>query len=152
MNPGDGRSSTGDGAPSASDAFRVLVTDNDEADRELTIRRLGEAWPFDHGMVTDEAGDAREALDKMRVTRYTLVVLDWRLPGMDGGELLRVMRQERIPTPVIVISGMPREQISKDVNLLGAAFLNKDEMNPISLRDAIATALHGLGLDSKLAA
>jgi CheY-like chemotaxis protein len=147
-----GRSSTGDGAHSASDAFCVLVIDNDEADRELTIRRLGEAWPFEHEMVPDQARDAREALDKMRVTRYALVMLDWRLPGMDGGELLRVMRQKRILTPVIVISGLPRDQLARDLELLGAAFLNKDEMDAVSLRDAIATARHGFGLDSMLAA
>lgn len=137
---------------STPSAFRVLVIDNDEADRELTIRHLGKAWPFEHEMVPDEAGDAREAFDKMRVTRYALVMLDWRLPGMDGGELLRVMRRERILTPVIVTSGMPREQITENIGSFGAAFLNKDEMNPVTLRGAIATALHRVGLDSTLAA
>ncbi len=152
MNPGDGRSSAGDGAPSASDAFRVLVIDNDEADRELTIRHLGDAWPFEHEMVPDEASDAREALDKMRVTRYALVVLDWRLPGMDGGELLHVMRQERILTPVIVVSGFRREDIPEKIESFGAVFLNKDEMNPVTLREAVATALRRLRVYRALAA
>jgi CheY-like chemotaxis protein len=87
-------------------AFRVLVIDNDDADRELTILHLGEAWPFEHEMVPDHARTGHEALDKMRATRYALAVLDWRLPGMDGGEVLRIMRRERILTPVIVVSGL----------------------------------------------
>jgi CheY-like chemotaxis protein len=152
MKSGDGRSSTRGGARFASDAFRMLVIGNNEADRERTIRQLAEAWPFEREMDTDAAGDAREALDKMRVNRYALVVLGWRLPGMDGGELLRVMRHKRILTPAIVISGLPRDQIAEDLNLLGAAFLNRDEMDAVSLRDAISTALHGFGLDSMLAA
>jgi two-component system, chemotaxis family, chemotaxis protein CheY len=141
-----------DPASRTDHGFRVLVIDNDVADRELTIRHLDRAWHFEHEMVPDEARDAREALDKMRVTRYALVMLDWRLPGMDGGELLRVMRRERILTPVIVTSGMPREHITENIELFGAAFLNKDEMNPVTLRNAIATALRRLGLDSMLAA
>jgi len=136
----------------AARAFPVLVIDNDAADRELTIRHLGRAWPFEHELVPDYARTGAEALDKMRKTRYALALLDWRLPGMDGAEVLRTMRRERILTPVIVVSGLPRDRIPENLALLGAVFLNKDEMDSVTLRDAIATALHHLGLDRPLAA
>lgn len=133
-------------------AFRVLVIDDDEADRELTIRQVGKAWPFEHEMIPDCAGSGAEALDKMGTTHYTLVVLDWRLPGMDGGDVLRAMRRKRIRTPVIVVSGMERSHILADIEALGAVFLNKDEMNPVSLHEAVAKSLRLLGLESALAA
>ncbi|HVM61817.1 MAG TPA: response regulator [Verrucomicrobiae bacterium] len=136
----------------SSRAFRVLVVINDDADREAVIRHLGESWPFEHEMVPDKAGEAREALDKMRRARYALVVLDWQLPGMDGGELLRVMRQEGVLTPAIVVSGYPREGISQKLELAGVVLLNQDDMNPRTLRDAVAAALHQLGIDRALAA
>ena len=136
----------------SSQAFRVLVVVNDDADREATVQRLGESWPFEHEMIPEKAGEAREALDKMRRTRYALVALEWQLPGMDGGELLRVMRQKRILTPVIVVSGYPREGVSPRIELSGAVVLNTDDMNPGTLREAIATALRQLGIDRALAA
>jgi CheY-like chemotaxis protein len=148
MKLNDGDVSSGHGAG----AFRMLVIDNDDADRELTIRHLGEAWPFEHEMVPDHAGTGHEALDKMRATRYALAVLDWRLPGMDGGEVLRIMRRERILTPVMVVSGIPRERIPENLALLGAVFPSKDGMDSVTLRDAIAAALHQLGLGRSLAA
>ena len=132
--------------------FHVLVIDDDEADRELTIRHLGKAWPFEHGMIPDHAANGNEALNKMRAARYALAVLDWRLPDMDGGDLLRAMRRKRILTPVIVISGMRREHIAENIEAFGAAFLSKDDINSVALRDAIATALRGLGTDRALAA
>ena|SRR6266850_96921 len=139
-------------APSGERAFRVLVIDDDETDRELTIRQLGKAWPFEHEMIPDCADTGAEALDKMGLTHYALVVLDWRLPGMDGGEVLRAMRRKRIRTPVILVSGMERLHILADIEALGAVFLNKDEMNPVSLHGAVAKSLRLLGLESALAA
>ena len=147
---------TNDGAsarpPVGKRAFRVLVIDDDEADRELTIRQLGKAWPFEHEMIPESANSGAEALNKMGATHYALVVLDWRLPGMDGGDVLRAMRRKRILTPVIVVSGMERSHIPVDVEALGAVFLNKDEMNPVSLHEAVAKSLRLLGLESALAA
>ena len=139
-------------ASSRERAFRVLVIDDDETDRELTIRQLGKAWPFEHEMIPDWAAAGPEALDKMAATHYALVVLDWRLPGMDGGEVLRAMRQKRVRTPVIVVSGMERLHILADIEALGAVFLNKDDMNPVSLHSAVAKSLRLLGLESALAA
>jgi hypothetical protein len=62
------------------------------------------------------------------------------------------MRRERILTPVLVVSGLPHERIPENLALLGAAFLNKDEMDSVTLRDAIAAALQQLGLRHSLAA
>lgn len=129
----------------AKSGFRVLVIDDSEIDREITTRHLGKAWPFERELMLDYAADGTEALDKMRVTRYALFVLDWKLPGMGGGEVLRGIRRSGVRIPVVVVSGLQRDQIADDLESLGAAFLNKDEMNPITLHDAIAASLRQLG-------
>jgi two-component system sensor histidine kinase/response regulator len=130
----------------AKSGFRVLVIDDSEIDREITTRHLGKAWPFERELVLDYATDGTEALEKIRVTRYALFVLDWKLPGMSGGEVLRAIRQHGVRVPVVVVSGLSREQLGDDLETLGAGFLNKDEMNPATLHDAIGVSLRLLGL------
>jgi CheY-like chemotaxis protein len=152
MNSQSGDSPLSGGAAPAQHVFRVLIIDNDEADRELTLKHLGKAWPFEHELLPDFAHSGEKALEKMRAIRYTLVILDWRLLGSDGGDVLRAMRRDEIHTPVVVVSGMQRTHIAENIEAFGAAFLNKDEMNPVTLRHAIVTSLRRLGVDSALAA
>jgi CheY-like chemotaxis protein len=152
MSSKSSNSTASGGPPSAKHPFRVLIIDNDEDDREVTLKHLGEAWPFEHEMIPDFADSGETALQKMHAARYTLVVLDWRLLGMDGGDVLRAMRCGEIHSPVVVVSGLQRTHIAEDIEAFGAAFLNKDDMNPVTLRDAIVTSLRLLGLDSMRAA
>ncbi|MEI6083565.1 MAG: response regulator [Verrucomicrobiota bacterium] len=129
-----------------NECLHVLVIDDSDVDREITLHHLGKAWPFDREMATDTACDGHEALERIRTKRFALIVLDWKLPGMGGGDVLRVMRQIGVRIPVIVISGLQRDQIPEKLEALGAAFINKDEMNSETFRSAIQTSLHLLGL------
>jgi|SRR5438093_334432 len=126
----------------------ILIIDDSEVDREITVHHLGKAWPFEREMKADFAADGPEALDKMRTTRYALIVLDWKLPGMGGGELLRLIRGMGVVIPVVVLSGLQRHQLDEEIETLGATFLNKDEMNPVSFHAAIADSLRLTGLNS----
>jgi CheY-like chemotaxis protein len=136
----------GSPTPSESRSFRVLIIDDNEVDREIIVRNLGQAWPFERGMAVECASDGEEALEKIRTERFALIVLDWRLPLVGGAEVLRAIRLNGVCIPVVVISGMQREHISEDIESFGAAFLNKDEMNYNTLHDAIATSLRLMGL------
>jgi CheY-like chemotaxis protein len=127
--------------PKKLDCFHVLIIDDNEIDREITTHHLGAAWPFEREMATDTAADGREALDKMHGKHFTLIALDWKLPGMGGGEVLREMRRMGVRIPVVVLSGLHRHQIEDPLEQLGAAFLNKDEMNPDTFRAAIAESI-----------
>jgi len=127
------------------ESLRVLVIDDSAVDREITTHHLGQAWPFERDLTTDLAGDGIEALDRLRSTRFALIVLDWKLPLLGGGDVLRAIRKTGVRTPVVVLSGLTRDQIPDDIEALGAAFLNKDEMNSETFRTAIATSLRLLG-------
>ena len=83
--------------PSGGD---VLVVDDDEATREMVSRHLRRA-----GYSTVEARDGEEALLRTRVLAPGLVILDLLMPGVDGFEVLRTMRNEGIRTPVVVLTG-----------------------------------------------
>lgn len=128
--------------------FRVLVVDDNSIDCEITTRYLARAWPFERDMKVDTATDGTSALEKIRQQRYALVVLDWRLPGMSGDQLLRRLRQEGCRAPVVVVSGLTREQIPEDLGAMGAVYLGKDELNALTFHRAIAEALRQLGVAS----
>ncbi|WP_328862216.1 response regulator transcription factor [Streptomyces sp. NBC_00306] len=77
---------------------RVLVVDDDPTVAEVVAGYLDRA-----GYVVDRADDGPTALTRAASHRPDLVVLDLMLPGMDGLEVCRRIR-ERAPVPVIMLT------------------------------------------------
>ena len=125
--------------------FSVLVIDDSEADRRLTSIYLDQAWPFQRDLAVDFATDGSEVWDKVHRTRFALLVLDWKMPVMGGGEVLRQLRQRGVRTPVVVVSGLERTEIQEDLDQLGAGYVHKEQLNADTLRAAIAQSLQLLG-------
>jgi CheY-like chemotaxis protein len=121
--------------------FPVLVVDDNPTDKELACVYLTQMWPFEHDMELECASDGEEALRKIRSRRFALVVLDWKLPVMGDGEVLRRLRQEGVRLPVVVVSGLEREEIGMDLESLGASYLRKNDLNSSTLYRAIAASL-----------
>jgi CheY-like chemotaxis protein/signal transduction histidine kinase len=92
-------------SPSAGE---VLVVDDDATSRELVGRHLRRA-----GFSTAEATNGQEALLRMRVTGPSLVVLDLVMPGLDGFDVLRSMREAGSVTPVIVLTAATLDEAQK---------------------------------------
>ena len=80
----------------------VLVVDDDEAVRELARRFIENA-----GFRVMAAEGGRQALDMMREELPDVVVLDLRMPEMDGPTTLRAIRDGYGDVPVIIITGYP---------------------------------------------
>ncbi|HEX8700277.1 MAG TPA: response regulator [Myxococcaceae bacterium] len=78
----------------------VLVVDDDASTRELVSRSLRRA-----GFSTTEAHSGEDALLKARVSPPVLVVLDLMMPNLDGFEVLRRLRSEKLTMPVVVLTG-----------------------------------------------
>jgi CheY-like chemotaxis protein/signal transduction histidine kinase len=86
----------------------VLVVDDDAGTRELVSRSLRRS-----GFSTAEARNGQEALLRLRTTQPSLLILDLVMPGLDGFEVLRSIRADRLLLPVIVLTGKtltPAEQ------------------------------------------
>jgi len=80
---------------------RVLVVDDEPAIRKLIARTLRRK-----GLVVDEAEHGEAALTVLAEGGlYTLVILDYTMPGMNGGETLQQIRTRHGPVPVLRISG-----------------------------------------------
>lgn len=79
--------------------LRVLVVDD-----EPPIRRFLRTSLSAEGYQVTEAEDGKSALAILKRNAMNLVVLDLGLPGMDGFEVIRALRESRSTIPVIVLS------------------------------------------------
>jgi len=77
-------------------------------DDERAIRRLLRMYLTDGGFTVAEAGTGEEALDQVRRGGIDIVLLDLMLPGMDGYEVCRRLR-ETTSTPVIMLTARGEE-------------------------------------------
>lgn len=104
----------------------VLLVEDDPYD----ARRLGDALEGGRGLLTLQlARDGEEALAWLRgKPRAQLVLLDWRLPGKSGAEVLREIRADAALRliPVIVLTSSTSEEDLRAAYSLGAnSFLRK---------------------------
>jgi len=84
----------------------ILVVDDEEVVRLLFKTILGEVG---HHVIT--AGTAAKGLEAVKEEDFDLVFLDLKMPGMDGAELFRQIKQLKPKLPVIIITGYPDSEI-----------------------------------------
>lgn len=142
------RSHQGETSGSAGEGRRVLVVEDDREIAELVALHLR-----DLGLATTHAGDGTEGFRLAREERFELIILDLMLPGMDGIELCRRMRNDDPTTPIIMLTAKSQE-LDKIMGLETGAddYITK----PFSVRELIArvravlrrTREHGLAADA----
>ncbi len=93
---------------------RVLVVDDEEIVRYSLQRVLKEAG---YDVVT--AANGQEALDKMSQLRIELVLLDIKMPGLDGLQVLDLIRKSS-NVPVIMLTAVQEMTTVRDTLSLGA--------------------------------
>jgi CheY-like chemotaxis protein/signal transduction histidine kinase len=86
-------------------AGEVLVVDDDDSTRELVARSLRHV-----GFTATEARDGEDALLRARLSTPAMIILDLVMPGMDGFEVLRRLRLEKVLCPIVVLTGKTLER------------------------------------------
>lgn len=91
-----------DGVASNNVTCQILIVEDDVATREI-LRCVLET----QGWAVTEADSGRAALDRLKVARPHLILLDLMLPEMDGFELIGELRKSHSgdPIPIVVITG-----------------------------------------------
>jgi len=91
----------------------------------------------------DEAGDGAAALAKMRQRNYALVISDWQMSPMSGGELLqRVRADARLAhTPFVMITGNERGDADRVTARAGWSTCIAKPFSATSLKTKIAAVL-----------
>jgi two-component system nitrogen regulation response regulator NtrX len=120
-------------------AHRVLVVDDEAAVREA-IRMTLEYEGFE----VDEARSGQEGLDKVGRGAYDVVVLDIKMPVLDGIEVLDNLRAAGAGVPVVMVSGHGDIQTAVECTRKGAFDflekpLNRDRLL-LSVRNAVRQA------------
>jgi CheY-like chemotaxis protein len=113
---------------------RVLIVDDDEPIARMMAEFLGE-----HGFTTDWAGGGRAALQKLRREAADLLVLDLRMPDLDGRGLLQEVRRGGMDPRVVLLSA-DREVAAAARELRAEGFVEKP-FAPESLLAAVRRAL-----------
>ncbi len=115
---------------------RVLIVD-DEKNIRLTISRSLSSDTLE----TDQAINAEEALERLALYQYDLLLLDLRLPGMSGVELIQQLKELGIEVKTVIISA--HGTIDTAVKLLKAGVLDFIEkpFSPDEIRQIVAKYL-----------
>jgi len=115
---------------------RILIVD-DEPNVRLNYRITLEL----EGYQVDETGLSTEALKKVKVDKFDLVVLDMRMPRMGGLDLLAAMRAQRVMTPAIIITAFSDVPNAVRAIQLGASDFLQKPLRPEDLRRVVHEVL-----------
>lgn len=109
---------------------KIFIVDDEKSIVTLLTYNIEQA-----GYETDVAFDGNDAITKALKNDYDLIILDLMLPGVDGLEVCKTLRQNKIDTPIIILTAK-EDELDKILGLeLGADdYLTK----PFSPREVVA--------------
>jgi DNA-binding response OmpR family regulator len=124
---------------------RILVIDDDRA-VGMAIRVALEH----EGFAVEVVNDGQAGIERIKVEDFDLLMVDIFMPGMDGLETIRLVREYRPQIPILVMSGMtfrsgpgPAPDYLTMATKLGAVRSLKKPFRPRELLAVIAECLEG---------
>lgn len=124
----------------------ILIVD-DENNIRLTLSRALETLKVD----VDTASNGEEALAKLKAKEFTLILLDLRMPGMTGMEVLRKLRETRPDIRVIIMTAYGTIESAVEAMKLGAADFIQKPFVPAEIRELVSRVIDREKLDERKA-
>jgi DNA-binding NtrC family response regulator len=124
----------------------VLIVD-DEKNIRLTVSQSLESI----GLDTDTAMNGEEALAKVKANDYSLILLDLKMPGMDGMQVLRLIREVRPEVRVIVITAYGTVESAVEAMKLGTVDFVQKPFASEEIRALVSRVLRRDQLDGQKA-
>jgi DNA-binding NtrC family response regulator len=93
----------------------LLVVDDEESLLESLARRLG-IRDFD----VTTASDGPKAIEAAKSGKFDLALLDLKMPGMNGQEVLRILKQNHKFLEIVILTGYPAVDTAVECTKLGA--------------------------------
>jgi CheY-like chemotaxis protein len=127
-----------------ADPIRILVADDHPMARGALVQVLGLADDFE---VVGEASDGLDALEKTRLLRPDLVLMDATMPRLDGLQATRLITTEFPGIKVIGLSMHARQDMAPQMSAAGAAYYLQ-KLSPVdelfaAIRDVMNTEIAG---------
>ena len=95
-------------------SYKLLIAEDD-----VSLRHITSAFFINNGFEVDEASDCIEACGLIRKNRYDVIILDIMMPGKDGIEVCRFIR-DSYDVPVIFLTALGTESDIIDGYAVGA--------------------------------
>jgi DNA-binding NarL/FixJ family response regulator len=118
----------------------ILIADDHYLIRKGLRQLLEEKLPT---LRVDEAEDGFKTLDRARACHYDVIVLDISMPGKDGLDLIRDLKDVDPSTHVLILSIQPEEQYALRAFRLGASGCLNKAGDPAELVEAVNTVVTG---------
>ncbi|MDP2046096.1 MAG: response regulator [Deltaproteobacteria bacterium] len=93
---------------------RILLVDDEERFRTNLQKMLDT-----QGLIVGAASSGAEALEELKRSPYDVIVLDIRMPGMDGLATLKEIKSINPEAEVIILSGHASMDAAMEINRLG---------------------------------
>jgi DNA-binding NtrC family response regulator len=124
----------------------ILIVD-DEKNIRLTLSQALEVLEVE----TDTAANGEEALVKLKEKEFGLILLDLKMPGMDGMEVLRRVREIRPDIRIIIITAYGTVESAVEAMKLGAVDFIQKPFSPEEIRELVSRVMDREKLDEKKA-
>ena len=106
--------------------IRTLIVEDEESFRLVLINVLQSTTRFEVVPCTN----GTDALEILSSSTFDLVILDHKMPGKSGLNVLQWMHEQKLDTPVIMLTGAGSEKIAAEVMKLGAYdYIRKDQFD-----------------------
>lgn len=116
-----------DASVGATKPVRVVVVDDDDDFRRALCFHLS-----DQGLEVLAYSNGRTAIELLGTDTSDVILLDWRMPEMNGLEVLRELRQRGVTTPVIFLTGLA-DEVFEEAALAGGAVDFVDKSRKLSI-------------------
>lgn len=122
--------------------MKILLVDDHTLVRKGLVHLLASCLT---DVEVDEAENADDALEKLGASPYDVALVDIRMPGRDGLELLKEIRSQWTDVPVIILSSYDNGEYVKTALSDGASGYLLKDTTPDDLIQAITVAMSGSG-------
>jgi DNA-binding response OmpR family regulator len=118
------------------DKKNVLVIDDEPIVLDSCRRILRQ-----EGFEVNGAMNGREGLKKIEEDKYDAVLVDWKLPEIDGMEVLRIIKKNHPDVIVVMITGYPSVESAVKAMKLGVSDYVSKPFTPDELKDVLIKAI-----------
>jgi len=119
-------------SPAATSGARVLLVEDNPVNALLARALLSR-----EGCAVDRAASGQEALDAVAQAPYDLILMDLRLPDLDGLETARILRARGVATPIVALTANSFEDDRQACLAVGMDDFLTKPLAPVALRVAL---------------
>jgi signal transduction histidine kinase len=128
---------------------KILIIDDNEDDRLLYRRTLKKNGDGKYNIIETDEGE--EGLRFASTEQPDCILLDYSMPGRNGLEVLKDLRQQNPFVPVVMLTGQGNETVAVNAMQQGAQnYITKSTINSESLTQAIRTAIENCALQKRI--